>query len=156
MEHEKDTGRKRPEPPPRGENRGGCRHRARILLAEDDREMRSMLASVLRSDGYHIIEFSDGLVLLDFIGTVMLNPGPMSRVDVIISDIRMPGWTGLDILAGMRRAGWSVPFILITAFGGRDVQEIAGKLGAATVLNKPFDIDDLRAELLGVTRQSST
>ncbi len=70
------------------------------------------------------------------------NGGP---VDVVVSDIRMPGASGLDLLAGLRRDDWTTPVVLITAFGdpgGRHAE--AYRLGADAVLDKPLDVDDLR------------
>ena len=125
----------------------------RVLLAEDDLEMRDMLASALRSDGYSVIEAPDGSAMLDYIGASWLTSCFGEFVDVFVSDIRMPGMSGMDILAGMRRAGWNLPFILITAFGGTDIRERAGKLGATAVFDKPFDIDELRAVLRDITRR---
>ncbi len=125
----------------------------RILLAEDDNEMRGMLASDLRSDGYHVIEVPDGPAVLGYIGKGWLTSCLGKYVDVIVSDIRMPGMSGIDILAGMRSAGWRLPFILITAFGGKDLHDRAKWLGASAVFDKPFDIDELRSVLRDITRR---
>ncbi len=115
---------------------------ARVLLAEDDPAMRSMIAFALRRDGYEVCEVKDGNQLLKRLADRMLRP--TWDVDLVISDIRMPGKTGLDVLAGLRKADWSMPVILITAFGDEAVHDEAKRLGAATVINKPFDLDELR------------
>jgi CheY-like chemotaxis protein len=117
----------------------------RILVAEDDAEMRQLLASVLRRDGYQVIEARDGLELLNFIGSMLLWSRDAIDLDLVISDVRMPGRSGLDILAGLRRADWATPFILITAFGGQELHNEAHRLGAAAVFDKPFELDKLRA-----------
>lgn len=122
---------------------------ARVLLAEDDREMRALLASALRRDGYEVIEAHSGFNLLEEMG-VLLQHGEAAPVDLIISDQRMPGFLGLEILSGLRQAGWSLPFILITGFGDRETHEEARRLGATAVFDKPFDLDELRAAVLGV------
>ena len=62
----------------------------------------------------------------------------------------MPGHSGLEMLAALRREGWTTPVVLITAFGDRWVHDQARQLGAAAVLDKPFDIDALRAVLLSL------
>lgn len=55
----------------------------------------------------------------------------------------MPGCGGLEVLARMRRVEWSTPVILITAFGDAETHTEACRLGAARVLDKPFDVDEL-------------
>jgi len=123
----------------------------RILLAEDNVEMLRLLAGALAKDGYDIIEARTGAELLDHLVDHLLD-GDRSPVDLIISDLRMPGFTGLEILAGLRDDDPATPFILITAFGGEEVREEALRAGAAAVFDKPFDVDDLRAavaQLLG-------
>jgi len=56
----------------------------------------------------------------------------------------MPGASGLDVLAGLREVDWSMPVILITAFGSADTKARAGLLGAALLLDKPFELEELR------------
>ncbi|HEV8325337.1 MAG TPA: response regulator [Myxococcota bacterium] len=107
----------------------------RVLVAEDDHEMRSLLVATLRRDGCVVEEAVDGADLL-----ARLSAG----FDLVISDVRMPGLTGLEVLARLRRAGGSTPFILITAFGDADLHAEARRVGTATVFDKPFDLDDLR------------
>lgn len=116
----------------------------RILLAEDDFEMRRFLATALRMDGYEVTEASDGVTVLDRIGPYLYN-GMQFDYDLIISDIRMPGVDGLEILAGLRMCDGAPPVILITAFGNRRIHMEAERFGAADILDKPFDIEDLRA-----------
>ena len=111
----------------------------RVLLAEDDRQMRSLLASALRSEGYTVTECHDGDQVVDRIVT----PSHEVDFDLIISDVRMPGHTGLEVLdAGRQLAGFP-PMILITAFGSDSLHARAQRLGAIAVFDKPFDIDDL-------------
>jgi len=116
---------------------------ARVLLAEDDREMRELLATLLRRDGYDVLEAHSGFNMLEEIG-VLLQRGETPPVDLIVSDQRMPGFLGLEVLSGIRDAGWNIPFILITGFGDRETHQEAERLGATAVLDKPFDVDELR------------
>lgn len=116
---------------------------ARILIAEDDYEMRSMLAASLRGDGYDVIEAADGAALLEEV-SMLLFSGQAVPADLIISDERMPGILGLEILAGLRKSLWPTPFILITGFGDRQTHQKAMALGARAVFDKPFDLDDLK------------
>lgn len=109
----------------------------RILIAEDDTELRRLLALALTGDGYEVVEAVDGRGLIEQIAKLWL-------IDAVISDVRMPGRSGLDVLAGFRRADWTTPFVLITAFGSEELHERAYVLGASAVFDKPFELDELR------------
>ncbi len=113
-----------------------------ILLAEDDSEMRALIAAMLAGDGYLVIEARDGQELL--LAIERLKAGSV-RPAMVVSDVRMPGYSGLDLLAILRCASWTLPVVLITAFGDEDTHTEARELGAIAVLDKPFDLDDLRA-----------
>jgi CheY-like chemotaxis protein len=119
----------------------------RILLGEDDLEMRALLAEALRSKGYAVVECADGMNVLNRLSSVLLSPEVSSRdperFDLIISDIRMPGVTGLSILEGVQLFDRFPPMILITAFGDEQTHALAKRLGAAAMFDKPFDVDDL-------------
>lgn len=117
-----------------------------VLLAEDDEDMRSMLASVMRRDGYMVTEARDGEELISIALDLMDHRG--RKLDLIVSDIRMPGHTGLDVLRLLRGFGWDVPIILITAFGDLGTHRAAEQSGVHAVLDKPFELDDLRTLLL--------
>jgi DNA-binding response OmpR family regulator len=122
---------------------------ARVLLADDDPDMRTMVASALRKDGYEVIEARDGWQLLQYLAThtPQVDDHP---IDLVISDIRMPGKNGLDVLAGLRWADASTPFILITGFGDMQTHMEARRLGASAVLDKPFDLEHLRNVVLNL------
>ncbi len=115
-----------------------------ILLAEDDLEMRRFLAAALRMDGYEVTEAASGVEVLNCIGPYLYD-GKEFDLDLIISDIRMPGADGLEILAGLSKCEGAPPVILITAFGDHQTHADAERFGAVDVLDKPFDIQDLRA-----------
>jgi CheY-like chemotaxis protein len=115
----------------------------RILIAEDDYEMRRLLVAALRRDGYEVTEADNGLRLLSQLYSP-LHYGIRADVDLIISDIRMPGVDGLEVLSGLQSYDGAPPVILITAFGDRQVHAEANRLGAVALFDKPFDLDDLR------------
>jgi len=121
------------------------RESPQILLAEDDDEMRAMLASMLRRYDYEVIEASDGLSLITQLEAEAAgrNTGPL--IELVISDVRMPGRSGLEVLEGLRAQHRNMPFILITAFGDPETHAAARRLGAIAVLDKPFELDHLRA-----------
>jgi two-component system response regulator (stage 0 sporulation protein F) len=117
---------------------GGTR---RILLAEDDGAMRSMLASVLRRAGLEVVEACNGSETLELLAYAFAGCG--SRFDLIISDVRMPGYDGLNVLASIREMPNRAPLILITAFGTAAAHATAKRLGAFAMLDKPFQLADL-------------
>jgi CheY-like chemotaxis protein len=121
--------------------------RPRILLGEDDADMRKLLAQALDERGYRVIECADGLSVLNKLGSLLMSPEVTAKdaepFDLIISDIRMPGVTGLTILDGVRLFEDFPPMILITAFGDKETHAEAEKQGVAAMFDKPFDVDDL-------------
>jgi DNA-binding response OmpR family regulator len=122
--------------------------RGRILLAEDDDEMRHLLAAALRRDGYEIIEARDGTEAVGHLYPLVFHGRAAAPPDLIITDICMPGWTGIRILEMVRAGHVPTPVILITAFGAAETHAEARHVGAAAVFDKPFDVDDLRAAVL--------
>ena len=116
---------------------------ARLLLAEDDFELRQLLACVLRADGHEVVEARDGHELW-----ALLNPESAAdgaaRFSLVVSDVRMPGLTAFDVLTRLQRALTETPVILITAFGDKTTHLRALRLGASRVFDKPFDCDELR------------
>jgi DNA-binding response OmpR family regulator len=114
----------------------------RILLAEDDGALRAVLANVLRTAGYEVIETADGHALLNHLASC--SPlGPISPPELVVSDVRMPGPDGLRIMQQAHSWGQGLPFVLMTAFGDRDFRAAATESGASAVLEKPFALDEL-------------
>jgi DNA-binding response OmpR family regulator len=118
-----------------------------LLLVEDDLEMRDMLASALRRDGYAVIEAANGDDALEWLGPGVLEGNPDRLPDVVVSDIRLPYFSGLDIAEGLQLARKDVPVILITGFGDPETHAEALRIGAHCVLDKPFELDDLRVAI---------
>jgi DNA-binding response OmpR family regulator len=117
-----------------------------ILLAEDDPEMRKLLAWSLERKGYRVVECRDGTSLMTKLGLL----GPADRVephDLIISDIRMPGVTGMHVLEYAKEFADFPPIILITAFPDTASREQVTKLGALAMLAKPFDMEELLSRI---------
>jgi DNA-binding response OmpR family regulator len=120
----------------------------KILLAEDDSALRSLLAVSLKKDGHEITEAADGTEILEVLAADCSTTGRFS-FDLVISDVRMPGWSGLDVLVGIRQLADPPPVLLITAFGDDHLHDQAFQLGAVATLDKPFDLDDFRALVRG-------
>jgi DNA-binding response OmpR family regulator len=124
---------------------GGCAP-TRILLAEDDPELRSLLAEALRRDGHQVMEVSNGVALDDVIRELAAQ-SPDHAHEIVISDVRMPGRTGLSVLESHRGCPWCPQFIFMTGFGDDDLRAEARDLGAAAIIEKPFEFDELRGIL---------
>jgi CheY-like chemotaxis protein/ribosome-associated translation inhibitor RaiA len=130
----------------------------RILIAEDDLEMRRLLAWSLKQASYEVVECQDGTTLMKKLGLLGPQRG-QQPIDLVISDIRMPGATGLQFLENAQGMDNAPPVILISAFADRETFAQAARLGAATLLPKPFDMDELLVkvrELLPLVDTSTT
>lgn len=112
-----------------------------ILLVEDDDRLREMIGAVLRSEGYEVVELTDGMEGLNYLGASLLLDDDRRCPDLVISDIRMPTFSGLDLLVGLRDQADSPPVMLVTAVKGEEIRREARRLGASCVVSKPFDID---------------
>ena len=119
--------------------------RPRILLVEDDTEMRRMLTAVLSADGFDVVEAPNGAAGVDeLLKSWGFGGGHRRCFDLVVSDIRMPGWTGLEILEIVRSSRCHAHVILITAFGEDEIHEQALRLRAEAMFDKPFDLRTLR------------
>ena len=114
---------------------------ARVVVVDDDEDMRRLVAMTLRRDGMEVIEASNGLQVLDYVMRVLEQRAP--QPDLIVSDARMPGVNGISLLECLRDAGCSVPVLFMTAFGGESFRENAERLGASGIIEKPLDSDAL-------------
>jgi DNA-binding response OmpR family regulator len=121
--------------------------KARLLLAEDDFELRELLACVLRADGHDVVEARDGNELWALLAGEDASGASVAQQPfaLVVSDVRMPGLTAFDVLTKLQRTLTDTPVILITAFGDQTTHLRALRLGASRVFDKPFDCDDLRA-----------
>jgi CheY-like chemotaxis protein len=118
----------------------------KVFLAEDDEDMRTLVSTALRNDGYEVVEARDGTELLALLASA--SSTPIRLPDVIVSDVLMPGYSGIGVLAALRSSQWDVPVVLITARRDEAIEEDAKRLGAAAFVRKPFNVDDLRVAIL--------
>lgn len=126
----------------------------RILVAEDDDEMRRVLVDALRGDGCEVYEVSDGGALL--IELARNHRFHYDTVDLVVSDVRMPLCSGLQALETLRGTNARTRFLLLTAFGDEGMHARAAALGAM-LLDKPFSTRKLRhtvADLLASAPQT--
>ena len=103
--------------------------------------MSHLLSDALQLDGHRVTSLRDGFELVAFLAA----QGVADRVDLVISDVRMPRKSGLEALAEIRHAPWRAPVLLITGFGDGLTETYAARLGAVGTLSKPFELDELRA-----------
>ena len=108
----------------------------KILIVEDDEAMRSLLKDFLDEEGFGTESVSNGS---DALKKLMDQP-----FDLIITDIQMPGLTGLDILPGIKKLQPEAPVIVITAFGSDELYRRSFEKGATGYLEKPIHINKLR------------
>jgi CheY-like chemotaxis protein len=113
----------------------------RILIAEDDKALRELMAHLLAFEGYFITEAADAHAMLQVVHASRQSGN--DAFDLIVTDVRMPGLTGLDALASLREAGCRTPAIVVSAFPEDAVQQQARDLNAS-FLPKPFALENLR------------
>ncbi len=123
-----------------------------VLLAKDDTSMRELLASALRKGGCVVRELSSRAELLIEIETLVMDVPSLIPVDLIVSDVCMPGLSGLELLHDVRGAQLETPFILVTAFGSDEVRQAAVGMGAS-YLEKPFRMKDFQRAVGARLRQ---
>lgn len=116
----------------------------RVLLAEDDASARTIIAKVLRGLDLDVIETGDGGRLLVAITSYYKNGRSPDDLDLVITDVRMPVMSGLEVFKGLRVAHWTLPVIVMTAYESPEVTDAVRRYGAALLL-KPIDLDELEA-----------
>jgi DNA-binding NtrC family response regulator len=117
----------------------GAERRGRILVVDDDAEMRALLLEELRHEGYDVAEARDGAEAV-----LAVRAG---NYDVILMDKNMPGPSGLDLLPGFRRTCPQSRIIMMTAFGDVPSYVEALEKGAVEYLFKPFRMEEMKAAI---------
>jgi DNA-binding NtrC family response regulator len=116
-----------------------------VLLVEDKPELRAMLRKALERWGYAIEEAPDGQAAIDKVRA--------RRYLFVLSDLKLPGHSGIDVLREARRAEPTLPVILMTAYGSVDEAVTAMKDGAFDFIQKPVDLDHLKLLLDRAAKQ---
>ena len=119
--------------------------KARILIAEDDANIRLGLVATLESENYDVVAAADGAQALKLY--------PQSRYDLVILDVMMPKASGYDVCRELRAAGAAVPVLFLTA-KGEEIDKVVGlKLGADDYVVKPFGVRELLARVEALLRR---
>jgi len=109
---------------------------ARILIADDQDMMRDSLAATLAREGYEVMAATDGPVAVSKLS--------QQRFDLLISDLKMPKMTGIELLAEAKKLRPDMPVVLMTAFATVQTAVEAMKLGAYDYIQKPFDGEEIK------------
>ena len=107
----------------------------RILIADDEPNLLLTLADILLDEGHDVLTAPDGETAFDLL--------EKHSIDVLITDMRMPGTSGLDLLHAVTDAGYPTRVILMSAYAVDDAKRSALREGALAVMDKPLDIDVL-------------
>ena len=109
---------------------------ATILIVEDESKMRRLLELNLSDEGYHVLSAGDAEAGLKQLAK--------EDVDLIVTDLKLPGMSGLDFLQEVKRANSAMPVIVMTAFGSVETAVDAMKAGASDYVLKPFSLAEMR------------
>lgn len=110
--------------------------KGRVLIADDEKNMRWVLSQALEAEGYEVFEAADGKEAL----TAIAEHEP----EVVILDHKMPAPDGMEVLRRLRAKGHRFPVIMLTAHGNVQTAVEAMKAGANEYLTKPFDLEELK------------
>jgi DNA-binding NtrC family response regulator len=116
-----------------------------LLLVEDKNELRAMLRKALERNGHSVDEAADGSAAIQKLRN--------RRYQMVLTDLKMPGASGLEVLRESKQADSTIPVILLTAFGSVDEAVSAMKEGAFDFIQKPVDLDHLKLLVERATRQ---
>ncbi len=108
----------------------------KILLVDDDDSLRDMLSIVLKKEGYDVVSLENAMLALKIL--------KKRSFDLIISDIKMPGISGIKLLSKIKSINNEIPIIMITAYASTNDAVEAMKLGAEDYITKPFNLDELK------------
>ncbi len=126
---------------------------ARILMVDDEPDAQELFRQNFRR------EIRSGLYSFDFALSAeaaldVLRNGMPPKVVLVLSDINMPGLSGIDLLAEIRQSWPEVSVFMITAYGDRETESRARDLGAARFLGKPVDFAQLKQDLARAVRDA--
>lgn len=121
----------------------------RVLITDDDADMRDLLQEVLEDAGYTTVVAVDGRAALALVER------EREMIDLVITDVRMPGITGDELLRAVRERRAEAPVIVITAFGSVEQAVEMVKAGAFEYLTKPFDPPELLQAIEQALKQSA-
>ncbi len=117
-----------------------------IMVVDDELNMRRVLSALLKKEGYRIISMADGKQALEFLGN--------QEISVLITDLKMPGMDGIELLEKVNSRWPHIPVIILTAHGTISTAVEALKKGAFDYLTKPFEQEELKLVVKKATKTS--
>lgn len=116
-----------------------------LLIVDDQKGIRLLLNEVFSMEGYKVHQASNGMEALKIVKS--------KEIDCILLDMKIPGMSGLEILQKIREDQLSIPVFMMTAFREQELMDEAGRLGVINYFTKPFNIFDIRNEVVQVLEQ---
>ncbi|MBR4209954.1 MAG: response regulator transcription factor [Lachnospiraceae bacterium] len=116
-----------------------------ILIAEDDEELKVLFSEVLMRAGYHVLTAKDGEEALERLA---------EPVDLLVTDVRMPRMSGLELVSFLRKTGRNMPVLMITALGTSWDKGNGFRAGTDDYMVKPVDVDEMVWRVEALLRRS--
>ena len=117
-----------------------------ILVVEDDKNLQRLMETVLKNNGYNVLLGKNGLKALDIIDK--------KHIDLMISDIMMPGMDGYSLVESLRQANYNLPILLVTAKESFEDKRKGFNLGVDDYMVKPIDMDEMILRVEALLRRS--
>ncbi len=117
-----------------------------ILVVEDDKNLQRLMETVLKNNGYNVLLGKNGLEALDIIDK--------KHIDLMISDIMMPGMDGYSLVESLRQANYNLPILLVTAKESFEDKRKGFNLGVDDYMVKPIDMDEMILRVEALLRRS--
>ena len=117
-----------------------------ILLVEDDKNLQKLMEAVLLQNGYNVICAANGEDALDILDG--------NHIDLMISDIMMPGMGGFELVDSLRKSGYKLPILIITAKDSLEDKRRGFKSGTDDYMVKPIDVDEMILRVDALLRRS--
>ncbi len=123
------------------------------MVVEREEIFRQCLMDWVKELGWEGLEFGDGMEALNYLGASQVYWRDEGWPDLVIADVDMPEYSGLDLLMAMRASRERVPVILVLSCEDRDVEREAQQLGAAGILCRPFDKSTFQRRVMSCVNQ---
>jgi two-component system, NtrC family, response regulator PilR len=121
---------------------------ASVLIVDDERSMRDFLKILLEKEGHKVTTAESGSKALDAL--------EKQFTDIVVTDIRMPGMSGIELLETIKSQTPEMPVVMITAFASPDDAVLAMKNGAFDYISKPFNVDEIKSVIESATRKPNS
>lgn len=120
---------------------------AKILVVEDEVQLRQLIVEYLTDEGYETVAAGDGLEALKLL--------EKRACDMIVTDVMMPKMDGFTLAERVRKNDEAIPILFLTALGDKPSKKLGFKLGIDDYMTKPFDLDELAFRVCAILRRAS-